>query len=268
MRCDEIQERFSAILDQELPTHEADVVRRHLDACHDCQQHWQAFQQTLAWLASLEMAPPPADLMPAIRARMARRTWWQRLVTWPAQPWTGDFLVQTAGAFALALLAVVTLKSALQSPSLPGIPAQERLATARPSTGDAGGPRPRPVVGVVPVPMQPVPMPGFSLARSATAAGTAGELTGSQAPDPDLVLMVGTADPQLRSELRSRLYLEGRWQVQPVRRDLFLVRLRPDDLHELRQLLGEGGLKAFPPESLHPAFGCPRETITVALRLD
>jgi len=55
--------------------------------------------------------------------------------------------------------------------------------------------------------------------------------------------------------------------VEPVLPNLFLIRLETGDFGNLRALLRESVIETYPPESSFPAFGCPQQTITVALHI-
>ncbi len=79
MNCRDIQERFSAYLDGELPTAQEAAVARHLEDCESCRREFQVWQQLWAMLD--EPVKAPADLQARVLARLAprRSPWWQQL---------------------------------------------------------------------------------------------------------------------------------------------------------------------------------------------
>lgn len=76
--CQEVQDRFSAYLDGELPEDVAAAVRRHLEGCPRCRQEFASWQRLWELLAAGPEPEVPPDLSARILARLTpprRRRW-------------------------------------------------------------------------------------------------------------------------------------------------------------------------------------------------
>jgi anti-sigma factor (TIGR02949 family) len=67
MSCDNVQERVSSFLDQELPVLERENVLAHIGSCRDCSAYLDVQQEVRTTLRSLKQTPVPADLTAKLR---------------------------------------------------------------------------------------------------------------------------------------------------------------------------------------------------------
>src|SRR5688572_6398827 len=69
MKCEEIQEAISALVDAELGPDEEREVRRHLDECARCRERFDALDRAAGLVGALEGPQPAPDFL----ARLDRR---------------------------------------------------------------------------------------------------------------------------------------------------------------------------------------------------
>lgn len=100
MTCDEIQARFTALIDDDVTVDERRTLERHVAGCPECTREWARFTNTVGLLRGLEPAQAPAGFVDRVVAAAAPRPWYRRLLGGlpPAARW----------ATAAAVLAVVT----------------------------------------------------------------------------------------------------------------------------------------------------------------
>ena len=254
--CTTHQSRFTAYLDRELPPLERDRLEAHLAACPACAREWRLFTLTLDQVAALRHDQPPSDLLPGIRARLARPTLWQRLRDLVRHP---DFSLSLPAATATVVAAMAVglfLKMGLQ-PQLPHQPA--------PSVpGPVAAHRPAPIAvadsGLAAMSHQDGAF--FSHARAAHPP-MAPEL----APlHPDIFITVRATSPHDLTLLHDAL-AERQLAARPTGPHGLVLHLDPLDLPLLREALGDREAVVFPPESVIPGYPHPKKPLTVAIRL-
>lgn len=70
MDCSNCKEKLSAYLDKALTEEEMQQVRRHLEECASCLSEYQALEQTVHLLSSLEEVIPPASFRRELRRKL------------------------------------------------------------------------------------------------------------------------------------------------------------------------------------------------------
>ncbi|MFA6466100.1 MAG: zf-HC2 domain-containing protein, partial [Desulfurivibrionaceae bacterium] len=119
MQCIEVQPLFTDFADNTLSREKLHALTGHLLDCQSCAEEWREFQQTLNLVHGLEMQPPPADLLPGIQAKLAKRGILNR--AWAlVEALNFSLSIPSAAAiFTLAMLAGFLLKnSPLEHPAL------------------------------------------------------------------------------------------------------------------------------------------------------
>lgn len=84
MRCEHIQDRLSAFLEDELDSGERGLVEAHLAQCLRCRQELALLRRTVSTLQSLEEIDVSPRLMAGIQAgiRARQRSRWRDLASW------------------------------------------------------------------------------------------------------------------------------------------------------------------------------------------
>lgn len=62
MRCEEVQERLSALIDEQLSQQEYEQLQQHLRACEACYREYQELRQFVEFCRQLEAPEPRIDL--------------------------------------------------------------------------------------------------------------------------------------------------------------------------------------------------------------
>lgn len=73
MECEEVRNRFSALLEEELSSPEEREMRDHLASCPGCDREWRQFVKTMDWLHSAEDEEVPQDFQAGIYRKMEER---------------------------------------------------------------------------------------------------------------------------------------------------------------------------------------------------
>ena len=70
MDCEEIRDRFSALLENDLSPSTESEVRNHLASCPDCERDFRQFQKTMNWLHSMGDVEVPANFLEGIYRKL------------------------------------------------------------------------------------------------------------------------------------------------------------------------------------------------------
>lgn len=86
--CQEYTDKFLDLLDGNLAGRDLHSLERHLRACRKCAESWEHYRATVAALHSLEELQVPETVLEGVRARIQRKSVFQRLVGWlTVHPW-------------------------------------------------------------------------------------------------------------------------------------------------------------------------------------
>lgn len=81
MDCKKIKKLIPLFLDKELEHQEAQIVRKHLDDCRDCQSEFKAFERSWAILGELDDIQPEPGFMGRFWTRLSlERSWYERIL--------------------------------------------------------------------------------------------------------------------------------------------------------------------------------------------
>ncbi len=62
MRCEEVQERLSALIDEQLSQRERELVTNHLHTCQACMEEYQQLRRFVEFCRQMEAPEPRIDL--------------------------------------------------------------------------------------------------------------------------------------------------------------------------------------------------------------
>jgi 3-methyladenine DNA glycosylase/8-oxoguanine DNA glycosylase len=79
MRCEEVQERLSSLIDEQLGWQEREEVRQHLHMCATCAREYQQLRQFVEFCRQLEAPEPKIDLWRELQPMLAEMVAEQRL---------------------------------------------------------------------------------------------------------------------------------------------------------------------------------------------
>ncbi|MGC8783071.1 MAG: anti-sigma factor family protein [Armatimonadota bacterium] len=79
MRCEEVQDRLSALIDEQLSQTEREQVQHHLYACEDCLREYQELRRFVEFCRQLEAPEPRIDLWQEFQPMLAEIIAEQRL---------------------------------------------------------------------------------------------------------------------------------------------------------------------------------------------
>lgn len=74
MDHDEVKNRFSELLDEDLPESEARKIRGHLDECRECQRAWDEFRKTFKSFRHVAPSEAPPYLVDHVKKKIRRRS--------------------------------------------------------------------------------------------------------------------------------------------------------------------------------------------------
>ncbi len=267
MQCTEAQPLFTDFADNTLGREELRALTDHLLGCQACALEWREFQQTLSLVHSLETQAPPADLLPGIQAKLAKRGIFDR--AW-ALVETLNFSLSipaAAAIFTIAMLAGFLLKtSPLEQPGifqapparLSALPQGEILTARRPP--------------VAPNAMFAVSHNGGRqggnlepLARTALATNLTPDNDAPRLLSPDIHVLIENIDHDSQIAL-CREMLHRNWQLHRVTTSLFLVHLPQTDLGDFHELLGRHRFALMPAAAAEARFGSDKKVLTAAIR--
>ena len=267
MQCTEIHALFTDFADNTLAREELHALTDHLLGCPACALEWREFQQTLNLMHSLETQAPPADLLPGIHAKLAKRGMFDRAWALVESLNFSLSIPAAAAIFTIAMLAGFLLKtSPLEQPAL--FPAR----SARPSAlqhGELPTPRRLPIA---PNAMFAVSHNGgqqggdlVPLTRTALAPQLIPENGARQLLSPDMHVLIENIghDNQV---VFFREMLHRNWQIHRMSTSLFLVHLPQAELGDFHELLGHHRVALVPAAAAETAFGRDKQILTAAIR--
>ena len=264
MQCTEIHSLFTDFADNTLSREELRALTDHLHGCQACALEWREFEQTLSLVHSLEPQAPPADLLPGIQTKLAKKGIFDR--AWAlAEALNFSLSIPAAAAiFTIAMLAGFLLKtSPLNQPGIfPSHPARsnalsqgEILTTRRPPlapnlmfavshSGDRQG-------------WDQEQLPQIALAPHLAPNDDAHRLL-----SPDIHILIKNIDRDSRVAFCQEM-LHRNWQIHHITGSLFLVHLPQADLGTFHGLLAH---HHFALVAAGARFGNSRKVLTAAIR--
>lgn len=268
MNCQDFQNQFSDFADQELDAQAVVLFERHLLSCQQCRMEWLFFQKTVNSLHAMHYTPPP-DLLAGIERKLDFKNSLAELFSaWWATVCGANLPLKAAGVLVTVLLAVILLRSEDQNSqkttvknSSPPInnSRQNIFSPERFAMSDSNGGR---TVQFVSTNTSQRPLPFFNSLSSLPRTVQQKESYSSA----DLLYTIQGNGQTVQADLLARLAADRRWQVQQVRDDLLLIRLRGDDLGSLQAILENRGTWAFLEQGGNPLPDMPEQDLVVALR--
>lgn len=73
MECEKARDRFSSLVEGELPPAEEKELRDHLSVCSECQRDFLRFEKTIDWLHSVEEVEVPRGFLAEIHEKLEER---------------------------------------------------------------------------------------------------------------------------------------------------------------------------------------------------
>jgi anti-sigma factor RsiW len=109
MDCEEIRERLSAYVDDDLDRASKAVVEEHLASCKACQQEVASLKALVRELGALESVEPPKDFLNQLNERIEARSWFPKILRTLFKPMRVKIPLEFAGVVAVAILVFVVL---------------------------------------------------------------------------------------------------------------------------------------------------------------
>lgn len=268
MQCTEAHALFTDFADNTLNREELRALTDHLLGCRACALEWREFEQTLSLVHSLESQAPPADLLPGIQAKLAKKGLFDR--AWAlVEALNFSLSIPTAAAiFTVAMLAGFLLKtSPLEQPA--GLPSSPSARSSALQQGEIPTPRRPPVA---PNAMFAVSHNGglqggdlAPLARTPLATHLAPEHDGHRLLSPDIHVLIENSDPHSQA-LLCREMLHRNWQLHRLTGSLFLIHFPQAELGAFHELLGRHHFALMPAAAAETEFGGDKKVLTAAIR--
>lgn len=258
---------FTDFADNTLAREELHALTGHLLDCQACALEWREFQQTLTLLHGLETKNPPADLLPGIHAKLAKRGIFDR--AWAIAETLNFSLSIPAAAtiFTIAMLAGFLLKN---SPSEQTGFFQSNSARISASNQGALLAASRPPV--VPSVMFAVSHDGWRrgrdmgpLVRTALAPHPDTASNTNRLWSPDIHVLIENIDPESRVAL-CRKILRHNWQIHHMTGSLFLVHLPQADLEAFHEILDRHRFAMMPAAAAETGFAHDKKVLTAVIR--
>ncbi len=267
MQCTEAQPLFTDFADNTLAREELHALTDHLLGCPACALEWKGFQQTLSLVHSLEPQAPPADLLPGIHAKLAKRGIFDRAWAF-VEALNFSLSIPTAAAiFTIAMLAGFLLKtSPLEQPTI--FPARSaRLGALQ--QGEVRTPRRLPIAQNA---MFAVSHNGgqqggdlVPLTRTALATHLVPENDAPHLLSPDMHVLIENIGHDNQVAL-FREMLHRNWQLHRISTSLFLVHLPQTELGDFHELLSRHHFALMPAAAAETRFGGDKKILTAAIR--
>jgi hypothetical protein len=269
MQCTKVHALFTDFADNTLSREELHALTDHLLGCQACALEWREFEQTLSLVHSLEPQAPPADLLPGIQAKLARRGIFDRVWTL-VESLDFSLSIPTAAAiFTIAMLAGFLLQiSPQEQPAVVFSPSPSARVAALPH-------------GEIPAPGRPPLAPNSMfavshagrnqgvdpgpLARTALATHAAPGNSAHQLLSPDIHVLIEDIDHDHRIVL-FREMLHQNWQLHRISTNLFLVHLPQADLEDFHEILERHHFALVPAAAAEARFGMGKKVLTAAIR--
>ncbi|MGD9040738.1 MAG: zf-HC2 domain-containing protein [Desulfobacteraceae bacterium] len=109
MDCEEIRERLSAYVDDDLDRASKAVVEEHLASCKACQQEVASLKALVRELGALESVEPPKDFLNQLNERIEARSWFPKILRTLFKPMRVKIPLEFAGVVAVAILVFIVL---------------------------------------------------------------------------------------------------------------------------------------------------------------
>ena len=99
MECSQVRASLSAYLDQVLDQQESALIKNHLQDCSGCREEWEALQETMTIINTMDDVEPPADFHNRLLGRLKQVQRPAKVSVWRKYRWV-------VAAAAMLLLAV------------------------------------------------------------------------------------------------------------------------------------------------------------------
>lgn len=133
MRCEEVQERLSALIDEQLNQHEREQVHRHLLTCETCAREYRELLRFVEFCRQMEAPEPKIDLWHEFQPILAEIIAEQRLPFTQRLRRLGNQLVSQVCYGIILFLQVVTYQMTITLSRF--IVEPEHSAYGRPARG-------------------------------------------------------------------------------------------------------------------------------------
>ncbi len=138
MTCEAARDRFSELLDGDLPEVIAREIREHLEACPPCQAEWKRFQGAVAAVRNLPQHPAAQGFASGIMSRLERSQVLAEPKAGPVpQRWSSPGFALKGLAAAAVLLLILKLGTGGMNTPPPAAPRAPRPSA--PALADLGG---------------------------------------------------------------------------------------------------------------------------------
>lgn len=273
MECAHLHELFTEFGDGTLDPQTRQEFRNHLTACPGCASSLTEFQETIQELRALEFASPPPDLLSGIHARLEKPGMLDRLLgIWRDLDFS--FSVPAAAAtIAIAMVAGFLVKNSPLMENQPDdrqpVPLSRSLlpeGTSQSSMARLASPQGAVPRGLPILPahrgLQNAGYPHHTLTPEALASAHGAPLL-----TLDLIVTDRSDHPGQQNILFRDLLTEGDWQIQRLQKGLLLVRLYPQQLPLLYQILARHQVSVTPSASASTHLLHKNAMLNVAVRL-
>lgn len=268
MQCTEAHALFTDFADNTLNREELHALTGHLLGCQACALEWREFEQTLSLVHSLESQAPPADLLPGIQAKLAKRGIFGRVWSLVESLNFSLSIPAAAAIFTIAMLAGFLLNtSPLEQPVVFPLSPSARIGALPQEVFRPDGRPP-----LAPNAMFAVSHAGRNqggdpepLARTALATHPAPDNNAHQLLSPDMHVLIEGIDHDNRIVL-FREILHQNWQLHRISTSLFLVHLPQADLKDFHEILARHRFALVPATAAEARFGNDKKVLTAAIR--
>jgi hypothetical protein len=272
MGCTQIHELFTEFGDDTLDRQTRQEFQNHLTACPTCSSSLTEFQETIQELNALEFVQPPPDILSGIHARLAKTSILDRLLgIWHDL----DFSFSIPAAAATIAIAMVAGFLVKNSPLMENtmvdrpvrlsqsLPAENiaRSSMTQLATTQRSGPGGLPILPAHRG-LQQAGYPHKTLTPEELASAHGASLL-----TLDLIVTDRSEHPDQQNILFRDLLTEGEWQIQRLQKGLLLVRLSPQQLPHLYQILARHQVSVTPSVSASNHLLHKNSMLNVAVRL-
>lgn len=273
MECTLFQQLLTEFDDDTLRTEIRQEFKNHVALCPECASTLKEFQGTLHALHALEFVMPPPDLLTGIHAKLEKTGLLERILgRWKEL----DFSVSLPAAVATVAIAMIAGFLVKNSPLMeqylldqqpveqtrslpPGQVAQNGMT--RLSSQQRVEPQGLPVLPAHRGLQSAAYQPQVSSPSTMASAHHAPLLT------PDMIVTDRTDSPEQQNILFRDLLTAGAWQTQRLPSGLLLLRLAPQQLPLLQEVLARHHVDIIPPPDASTHLLQKNSMLTVAVRL-
>ena len=266
MQCTEIQTLFTDFADNALGREDLHNLTDHLLGCPTCAQEWREFQQTLSLVHNLEALSPPADLLPGIHRKLAKKGMFDRVRALVEALNFSLSIPAAAAIFTVAMLAGFLLKNAPQEQ--PGISPSAPTQVSALRLGEVPTPKRQPIA---PNAMFAVSHNGGRqsenmepLAQTVLANHPTMDNDAHRLLSPDMHVLIADTDHDSQIALFQEM-LHRNWQIHRMTSNLYLVHLPQTGLEDFHELIGQHHFALMPAAAAQTRFGSNKKVLTAAI---